>query len=66
MKRTASPLVRHVLWTLLLSGSVLAQDVVTLERRAQSVGTLIESSSAAGRSTPAASRPRASGATTPA
>ena len=47
MKRTASPLVRHVLWTLLLSGSVLAQDVVTLERRAQSVGTLIESSSAA-------------------
>ena len=47
MTRSPSPLVRHVLWTLLLSGSVLAQDVVTLERRAQSVGTLIESSSAA-------------------
>lgn len=47
MKRPTSPLIRHVLWTLLLSGGVLAQDVVTLERRAQSVGTLIESSSAA-------------------
>ena len=47
MKRSPSPLVRHMLWTLLLSSSVLAQDVVTLERRAQSVGTLIESSSAA-------------------